>query len=137
MDKHDYRVIPALVNQAIKGKSLSVFGKGKQTRTFCYITDAIDGTIKVISKGVSGECYNIGQTPSDEISMINLAKKIKKITNSKSEIQTIVHPELYPTDDPNRRAANINKIIEHTNYMPKVKIDESLKRFIKWAFKNY
>jgi len=137
MDKSDYRVIPALTNQALYNNEIKVFGDGKQTRTFCYITDAIIGSLKVINKGIPGEVYNIGQHYSDEIKMIDLAKKIKKITNSKSQIKTIVHPELYPTDDPNRRAPNIDKAKEQLNFIPSMQLDSSLERFIGWAKENY
>jgi len=137
MDKNDFRVIPVLVNQSLQGKDLKVFGKGQQTRTFCYITDAIIGSLKVINKGIPGEVYNIGQHYSEEIKMIDLAKKIKKITKSKSQIKTIVHPELYPTDDPNRRAPNIDKAIKQLNFIPSMQLNSSLERFIGWAKENY
>lgn len=137
MDIFDYRVIPSLTLNALKGSSLKVYGNGKQTRTFCYITDAITGILKVIIKGVPGEAYNIGVNPNQEISMHNLAKKIKSILNSKSKIELIEHPKTYPTDDPNRRAPDISKAYKDLNYIDKGDLDECLPKFCNWAKENY
>ena len=137
MDVFDYRVVPSFTLNALRGTSLKVYGDGKQTRTFCYITDAITGIFLVIQKGISGEAYNIGVNAKQEISMINLAKKIKQLTNSNSKIEIIKHPNTYPTDDPNRRAPDISKAFKDLNYIDSGNLDDCLLKFCDWAKENY
>lgn len=137
MDIYDYRVIPSLTLSALKSKNLKVYGNGKQTRTFCYITDAITGILLTILKGVPGEAYNIGVNHLQEISMYKLANKIIKILKSDSKIDLIPHPNTYPTDDPSRRAPDLSKAFKDLGYKDKIKLNESLTKFCMWAKKNY
>jgi UDP-glucuronate decarboxylase len=136
MQELDYRVMPNFAS-CIKGKkSLKIYGSGNQTRTFCYITDAIVGFISVIAKGVPGEAYNIGN-PSPEISMAQLVNEIEKVIGNKLSKDLIEYPDSYPADEPNRRAPDIKKAKIQLNYNPEISLHEGLKRFLNWTDKNY
>jgi len=87
MSKKDMRVIPQFLEAALKGKGLPVKGKGLQKRTFCYVSDLVEGLILVLEKGKAGEVYNLGG--DEEISMVSLAKLVIQITASKSQIKYI------------------------------------------------
>ena len=136
MQETDYRVLPNFTSR-IKGKiPLQVYGTGNQTRTFCYITDAMEGFIRVILSGVSGEAYNIGN-PNPEISIVELIKKIELILDKNVLYNIIDYPDSYPADEPNRRCPDILKAKIQIKYLPKIEIDEGLKRFISWSDKVY
>ncbi len=136
MQETDYRVLPNFTSR-IKGKiPLQIYGTGAQTRTFCYVTDAMEGFIRVVLNGVPGESYNIGN-PNPEISVIELIKKMERILNKKIEYNIVDYPDSYPADEPNRRCPDIFKAKIQIKYNPKIDIDEGLKRFIKWSDKVY
>ncbi len=136
MQENDYRVLPNFASQIKKGKSLKIYGSGNQTRTFCYVTDAIQGFLRVITSGIPGEPYNIGNV-SPEISIMDLVKKIMAISNNPINYDVIDYPDSYPADEPNRRAPDIKKAQVQLGYIPKVSLDEGLKRFLKWTDANY
>ncbi len=137
MQKLDYRVLPNFASKIVVGSNLSVYGNGNQTRTFCYITDAITGFLKVLLSGLNGEPYNIGN-PNPEISMLELIEKIKQLYPDKAiDYKIIKHPDTYPADEPQRRCPNIDKAKIHLNYNPQIKIDEGLSRFMNWALEAY
>ncbi len=136
MQENDYRVLPNFASQIKKGKSLKIYGSGNQTRTFCYVTDAIQGFLRVITSGIPGEPYNIGNV-SPEISIMDLVKKIMAISNNPINYDVIDYPDSYPADEPNRRAPDIKKAKVQLGYIPKVSLDEGLKRFLKWTDANY
>ena len=136
MQENDYRVLPNFASQIKKGKSLKIYGSGNQTRTFCYITDAIQGFLRVITSGIPGEPYNIGNV-SPEISIMDLVKKIMAISNNPINYDVVDYPDSYPADEPNRRAPDIKKAKVQLGYIPKVSLDEGLKRFLKWTDANY
>ena len=136
MQEKDYRVLPNFASRIKSKDPLKIYGHGKQTRTFCYITDAIVGLFNVILDGKKGEVYNIGN-PNPEISMIELVHKIRKVLNEKIPYEIIDYPETYPSEEPNRRCPNIQKAIEQLNYEPKITLDEGLKRFLQWTDENY
>lgn len=136
MQEKDYRVLPNFASRIKARAPLRIYGHGKQTRTFCYITDAIVGLFNVILDGKNGEAYNIGN-PNPEISMIELVQKIRKVLNDNIPYEIIDYPETYPSDEPNRRCPNIQKAIEQVNYEPKITLDEGLKRFLGWTNENY
>lgn len=129
MNLDDGRVIPFFINQALKNQPLIIFGSGKQTRSFCYIDDLIDGIIKIIKRGNDGEVYNLGNP--QEITIKRLAEKIILLTNSQSKI--IYKDKL--EDDPQRRLPDINNVKKTTGWQPKINLEEGLKKTIKW-FKN-
>ncbi len=120
------RVIPRFIYQALTNKPITIFGDGKQTRSFCYVTDQVEGLLKLAwFNNCRGEIINIGN--EEEISILELAKMIKKLTNSRSEI--VFHPPM--SDDPRRRCPDITKAKKLLKWEPKVKLEEGLKRVIK------
>ena len=132
MQETDYRVLPNFASRIKGGVPLNVYGSGDQTRTFCYITDAMVGFLLVVLRGVSGEAYNIG-TPKPEITMIDLVKKIELISSKSVHYNIVEYPDSYPADEPNRRAPDIRKARLQLDFNPQVSLDQGLKRFLDWA----
>ncbi len=127
----DYRVIPTFVYSALKGKNLPVHDKGNQTRTFCYVSDAITAIFKVLISGKSGEVYNIGNdTP--EITMYELATIISDLAGTNTKPRRKSYPAHYPAGEPQRRCPDLTKIKAQLNFNPKVDLDTGLKRSIEW-----
>ncbi len=136
MQEADYRVLPNFANR-IKAKApLKVYGGGNQTRTFCYVSDAINGFLRVISMGVPGETYNIGN-PKPEISMVELVEYCSKALGREVAHTLIEYPDSYPADEPNRRCPDIKKARLQIGYEPKVDITTGLTRFFSWTDENY
>jgi len=132
MQETDYRVLPNFASRIKGGLPLHVYGTGNQTRTFCYITDAIVGFMLVVLKGVAGEAYNIGN-PEPEISMLDLVKRIEKVSSRPTAYDVVEYPDSYPADEPNRRAPDIRKARLQLGYDPAVVLDDGLKRFLDWS----
>lgn len=122
----DGRVISNFINQAIKNEPITMYGNGKQTRSFCYVSDLVLGIMAVMFEGLSGEVYNLGNP--EEYSMNSLADKIKQLTQSNSEIQTHSLPE----DDPQKRKPDIHKVTSSLGWKPQVSIDEGLQLTIEY-----
>jgi len=121
------RVISRFITQALNNKPITIFGDGKQTRSFCYVTDQIEGLLRLAwFDECKGEVVNIGNP--NEIKIIELAEIIKKIANSNSEIK------FYPPmpDDPRRRCPDITKAKKILNWTPKVELEDGLKRTVEW-----
>ena len=136
MQEKDYRVLPNFASR-IKGKlPLKIYGSGNQTRTFCYITDAMTGLFKVILNGHSGEVYNIGN-PIPEVSMLELVHRIKKVLGKEIPYEVIEYPSSYPADEPNRRCPDIQKSKDHLKYEPQIDLNKGLHRFLTWTNENY
>ncbi|MGE5505867.1 MAG: NAD-dependent epimerase/dehydratase family protein [Actinomycetota bacterium] len=136
MQETDYRVLPNFANRLKAGMPLNVYGSGNQTRTFCYITDAMIGFLLVVLKGVPGEPYNIGN-PKPEISMVDLVHRIEKVLKKKVEHNVIEYPDSYPADEPNRRCPDIKKARLQLGFEPRIELEEGLKRFLGWADRVY
>ena len=136
MQETDYRVLPNFTSRIKGNRPLQIYGKGNQTRTFCYVTDAMEGFIRVILKGVSGEAYNIGN-PNPEISVVDLIKKIESILNKKVKYNFVDYPDSYPADEPIRRCPDILKAKIQIKYNPKIDLNEGLRRFLKWSDNVY
>lgn len=132
----DFRVLPNFATSIAKNESLKVYGSGKQTRTFCYITDAIDGFTKILVESKTPDVFNIGN-PTPEISMIDLAKLCVEISGTKSNFEIIKYPDSYPDDEPNRRCPDINKAKSELNFSPNVDLNDGLERFFTWTQQNY
>ena len=124
----DGRVVPNFIYQALNDKPLTVYGNGSQTRSFCYVSDEVEGIIKLMNSNYRLP-INIGNT--NELSILDFAKKIKKLCNSNSEIT--FHP--LPKDDPKQRRPNISKAKKIINWKPKVSLDQGLEKTIDY-FKN-
>ena len=132
MQETDYRVLPNFANRIKAKLPLNLYGSGNQTRTFCYITDAMVGFLLVVLKGVPGEPYNIGN-PVPEISMVELVQRIETALNRKIEYNVIEYPDSYPADEPNRRCPDIKKARLQLDFEPNVDIADGLRRFLNWA----
>jgi UDP-glucuronate decarboxylase len=131
MKHNDRRVVPMFAYQALNGETLTVHGDGHQTRTFCYITDAIAGFMKVLLRGKPGEAYNIGNA-DNEISMRNFAALFSDFIPA-AKYKLIPYPESYPAGEPQRRCPDLTKSKKHLKYEPKVSMHAGLERFIQWA----
>jgi UDP-glucuronate decarboxylase len=132
MQETDYRVLPNFASRIKSGSHLHIYGDGTQTRTFCYITDALVGFFKVFLRGVPGEAYNIGN-PKPEISMIELAEAFKKISSDQIKYNIIEYPDSYPADEPMRRSPDIRKARLQLGFEPIVSLEDGLSRFLSWT----
>lgn len=132
----DYRVIPTFISCALKKKALPVHDKGNQTRTFCYISDAMVGFLKVLLSKKNGEVYNVGND-QNEINMIGLAQIIISFFKYKVEIQTIPYPSKYPQEEPRRRCPDLTKIRTNLGFRPRVDIKVGLGRVLRWYKQEY
>lgn len=135
MKPTDYRVLPMFLAKGTKGEPLPVHVGGKQTRTFCYISDAVTAIFKVLLSDKDGEVYNIGNDDS-EITMLSLARKVGKLLGN-AKIKKIPYPSGYPKDEPQRRKPDLRKIRKHLGYIPKVDLDKGLARFVSWYKEAY
>lgn len=118
---NDGRVIPNFITQALQGKDITIYGDGKQTRSFCYISDLINGIIKLINtKDDFVGPINLGNPC--EISMLTLANKILDITGSKSKVKF----KDTPIDDPVRRRPDISYAIRELEWQPIVSLEKGL-----------
>lgn len=132
MQESDYRVLPNFASRIKGDLPLNVYGSGAQTRTFCYITDAMVGFFFALLRGVPGEAYNIGN-PEPEISMQDLAVRIEKVLGRKIKYKLAEYPDSYPADEPQRRCPDIRKARLQLDYEPLVDLDEGLRRFFAWT----
>jgi nucleoside-diphosphate-sugar epimerase len=131
MRPDDGRVVSNFVTQAIAGKPLTVYGDGKQSRSYCYVSDMVDGLCLLASKkGIDGETFNLGNPT--EFSIIETAKKIIEITKSKSEIEYLP----LPPDDPRQRRPDISKARGVLGFEPKVSFDRGLSDTVEWFLAN-
>lgn len=128
MDPDDGRVISNFIKQALKGDDITIQGTGRQTRSFCFVDDQIDAQLKFIHSDLEGP-INVGNPV--EFTMLELAEKVIKLTNSKSKI--IYVPAA--VSDPKMRKPDITKAKKQLDWKPKITLDEGLKRTISW-FKN-
>ncbi len=136
MQESDYRILPNFASNIKAGRTLKVYGGGKQTRTYCYVTDALNGFLRVIAKGVAGEAYNIG-TSGPEIGVVDLIKRIESVLNDAFPRDHIDYPDSYPADEPNRRCPDIRKARLQLGYEPQIELDDGLERYFTWADKHY
>lgn len=124
MKLDDGRVVPAFLAQALRGEPLTVFGTGAQTRSFCYVSDMVDGLIRL------SECghplpVNLGNP--EELTVLEFARLIRRLTGSVSEI--VFEP--LPEDDPRRRRPDISKARELLGWAPSVALEDGLARTIE------
>lgn len=131
MRPDDFRVVPMFLSSALKGKALPVHDEGNQTRTFCYISDAIIGFLKVLLSSKKGEVYNVGNE-ENEINMMSLAQIVSELFENKIEINKISYPANYPQDEPRRRCPDLNKIRSELAFKPQIGLRPGLKRTISW-----
>ena len=127
MNPNEGRAVVNFIKQAIRNKPLTIYGDGKQTRSFCYIDDQLDGLITALEKGKIGEVFNIGN--DSEITILEFAKLIKKLAKSKSAID---FSQELPEDDPTQRKPNIKKAKKVLGWEPKTELKEGLLKTIRY-----
>lgn len=125
MRLNDGRVIPAFMGQALRGEDLTVFGDGSQTRSFCYIDDQVEGIYKLL---LSDYAYPVNIGNHHEISILDFAQEIIKLTNTTQEI---VFKEL-PVDDPLQRQPDITLAKKLLNWEPKVGREEGMRKTFEY-----
>jgi len=125
MRPNDGRIVPAFCCQALKGEPMTVFGDGTQTRSFCYVSDLVDGIFRLMMSGES-DPVNIGNPL--ELSVMEFARTIKELTKSASPI---VHRPL-PVDDPKVRQPNIGRARALLGWEPRMKLEDGLQRTIDY-----
>jgi UDP-glucuronate decarboxylase len=125
MHPNDGRVVSNFIVQALKGEPITIFGKGQQTRSFCYVDDLVDALIRLMATGeqFTGP-VNLGN--SGEFTILELAKKVIQLTGSKSEI--VFRP--LPEDDPMQRKPDISLAARELSWEPNIPLDEGLKRTV-------
>jgi len=126
-------VLPTFVRQALSGHPITVFGDGTQSRSFTYVSDVVDALIALASeRRAVGEVFNIGNT--GEISIIDLATRVKTLTCSDSPIQLVPYDQAYEAgfEDMPRRVPDISKLRALVGYEPKVELDEIIRRVIEY-----
>ena len=123
---NDGRVVSNFIVQALRNEPITIYGDGSQTRSFCYVSDLVEGMHRMMNKDNFIVPLNLGYP--DEFSMKELAAKVKELTNSDSEI---IYKEL-PKDDPARRKPDILLAKEKLGWEPKINLDHGLKETIKY-----
>jgi dTDP-glucose 4,6-dehydratase len=124
MRPHDGRAIPTFLRQALQDKPVTVFGDGSQTRSFCYVDDMVRGLVVLMESDVHLP-VNLGNP--DEMTLLDLAKTVIEVTESRSEIVF----EALPTDDPHVRQPDITRAREWLGWEPEVGLREGLRRTIE------
>jgi len=125
---HYGMVVPRFVSAALKNEPLSVYGSGDQIRCFCHVTDAVRGLLLVMdSDKAVGEVFNVGN--NQQVSIMELAKKVIEITGSKSIIEKIAYEKAYPEgfEDMQRRVPDISKIKQVLGWSPEINLDQIIK----------
>ena len=125
----DGRAIPNFITQALKEKPMTIYGSGRQTRSFCYVSDLVEGLYRLAHSNLH-EPVNLGNPT--EIALKELASRIKKITKTKSKF--VYRP--LGADDPKQRRPDITQAKKKLNWKPKVGLNEGLSATIEW-FKEY
>jgi UDP-glucuronate decarboxylase len=125
MHPNDGRVVSNFIVQALRGDDITIYGNGLQTRSFCYVDDLIDGLLRMMNseKGFHGP-VNIGNP--GEFTMIELAERVLRLTESKSRL---IHRSL-PQDDPRQRQPDISLATQRLGWQPKVALEDGLKETI-------
>jgi len=120
MKLDDGRVVPAFIDQALRGDPLTIFGDGSQTRSFCYVGDLVDGIYRLMQ---SDERYPVNLGNPNEMTVREFAERIRRITGSRSPI--VCRP--LPEDDPKQRQPDISKARRLLGWEPRVALDEGLR----------
>jgi UDP-glucuronate decarboxylase len=127
MHPNDGRVVSNFIMQALLGKNITIYGDGSQTRSFCYVDDLIDAFVALMATGdeITGP-INIGNP--GEFTMLELARQVIEITNSKSKIEYLP----LPADDPKQRRPDITKAREHLAWQPRIPLGDGLSRTVAY-----
>jgi nucleoside-diphosphate-sugar epimerase len=128
MQKDDGRVVSTFINASLKDKLINIDGDGTQTRSFCYVSDMVEGIFKAMfSDNTNAQIINLGNP--DEYTVKELAGKIIRLTGSRSGIK---YSGTFRKDDPMRRRPDITKAKKVLGWGPKVRIDEGLRKTIEY-----
>lgn len=125
MKLDDGRIVPAFIDQALRGAPITVFGSGSQTRSFCYVSDLVEGLLRLAH---ADEPYPVNLGNPREMTVLEFAEHIRAAVGAKSEIVF----ESLPEDDPQRRQPDIAKARRLLGWEPRVDLDEGLRRTITW-----
>ncbi len=125
MRLHDGRAVPAFMGQALRGEDITIFGNGQQTRSFCYVTDLVDGIIRLMDSDIN-DPVNIGNP--HEMTIEQIAKDILRLTGSKSKL--VYRP--LPEDDPKVRQPDITRARTLLGWEPKVGLEEGLQKTLAY-----
>ena len=125
MALNDGRVVPAFLDQALRGAPITVFGDGTQTRSFCYVSDLVDGLIRLFH---SSERYPVNLGNPLELTMLEFAERIQRLTGTSSTIE--FHP--LPQDDPKRRRPDITKAKQVLDWEPRVPLEDGLRETVTY-----
>jgi dTDP-glucose 4,6-dehydratase len=125
MRLRDGRAVPAFMSQALTGEDVTIFGSGKQTRSFCYVTDLVDGIIRLMESNVN-DPVNIGNP--QEMTIEDIARAIIRLTGSKSQL--VYRP--LPEDDPKVRQPDITRARTLLGWAPKVSLEEGLTKTLEY-----
>jgi nucleoside-diphosphate-sugar epimerase len=128
MQKDDGRVVSNFISQSLTNSPINIDGDGSQTRSFCFVSDLVEGIFKAMfTSNTKGEIFNLGNP--DEYTIKELADKITKLTGSSSEIK---YSGSFRRDDPMRRKPDINKAKDTLGWEPKINVDEGLQKTIEY-----
>jgi UDP-glucose 4-epimerase len=130
-------VVPRLLTQAISGKNLTVYGTGKQSRCFCYVSDVVNWLMLLASSdSVAGEVFNLGNP--EEVTIEELARRIIRITGANVGIDYLPYEKVYDAgfEDMERRVPDIGKITALTGYRPQVRLDDALCATRDWLIEE-
>jgi len=125
MKLNDGRVVPAFLDQALRGEPMTVFGDGSQTRSFCYVTDLVDGLYRLMQ---SDERYPVNLGNPREMTILEFAEHIRRMTGSTSRI---IHDPL-PQDDPKQRKPDIGKARRILGWEPRVSLEDGLRQTFEY-----
>jgi UDP-glucuronate decarboxylase len=131
MATDDGRVISNFIVQALRGKDITVYGSGQQTRSFCYVDDLIDGMMKMMEETDEDFIGPLNLGNPGEFTMFELAEKIIKLTGTTSQILQLP----LPADDPKQRQPEITKTKKVLNWEPKIDLEQGLIKTIEY-FRN-
>lgn len=127
MRRNDGRAVPTFVDQALAGRPITVHGDGSQTRSLCYVSDLIDGFLRLMAFDGPAQPVNIGSP--GETSMLDIARSIRDLIGSKSEIVFTGRP----VDDPENRKPDLTRAKELLGWKPRVPLEEGLSKTVEWC----
>jgi dTDP-glucose 4,6-dehydratase len=133
MKKDDGRVIPNFINQALSRKPLTIYGKGKQTRSFCYISDLVEGLYGLL---LSKENFPVNLGNPNEFTILELAKLTHQMIGRNQPVGNKLVFKKLPQDDPKQRCPDINRARKLLKWEPKIELRQGLQETINW-FKEY
>jgi dTDP-glucose 4,6-dehydratase len=125
----DGRVVSNFITQALRGEPLTVYDDGSRTRSFCYVSDMVEGIYRLL---LSDEVYPVNLGNSEEMTVLEFAHKVLEIAGSSSDIVFVAPTDERTKDDPQVRRPDISKAKQVLNWQPKVGLEEGLRKTIEW-----